>query len=308
MNYIKASTILFCLSSSISFASAAQQCSSVKFAEPGWTDLALTSAITANLLNKLGYKTEVNTLAMSVILEGMKNSDIDVMLGYWKPALDHLINPYFKNGSVENVSLNLDGAKYTYAVPAYVYDAGVKTFNDIAKYPDKFGKRIYGIAPGNNEAVIKAVNQGDYGLKGWRVIESSEQAMLSQVNRQIRRNQWIAFQAWEPHPMNVKFDIKYLSGGDAIFGPNFGGAKVYSTVRQGYLDQCPNIGKLITNMKFNLKLENEGMDLILSQGMSAHEAGEQIIKQYPSLVLQWLDGVKTSDGATLTSQDIKELF
>ncbi|MFH3844485.1 extracellular solute-binding protein, partial [Acinetobacter baumannii] len=37
------------------------------------------------------------------------------------------------------------GAKYTLAVPQYVYDGGLRSFADIAKFSDKLGNKIYGI-------------------------------------------------------------------------------------------------------------------------------------------------------------------
>ena len=45
--------------------------------------------------------------------------------------------------------------------------------------------------------------------------------------------------------MNLRFDLRYLSGGDAIFGPNFGGATVYTVTRAGYSRLCPNVGRLL---------------------------------------------------------------
>jgi ABC-type proline/glycine betaine transport system substrate-binding protein len=32
--------------------------------------------------------------------------------------------------------------------------------------------------------------------------------------------------------MNMRFDLKYLSGGDAAFGPNYGGATIYTVTRK----------------------------------------------------------------------------
>ena len=47
------------------------------------------------------------------------------------------------------------------------------------------------------------------------------------------------FLGWEPHPMNTNFELAYLTGGDEVFGPNFGGATVYTNVRKGYLAGVP---------------------------------------------------------------------
>ncbi|MNV15867.1 hypothetical protein D3C71_1066070 [compost metagenome] len=52
--------------------------------------------------------------------------------------------------------------------------------------------------------------------------------------------------------MNTRNKMKYLSGGDDYFGPNFGQATVYTNVRKGYLKECSNVGKLLQNMEFSL--------------------------------------------------------
>jgi len=48
------------------------------------------------------------------------------------------------------VRANLKGAKYTLAVPAYVAQAGVRDFNDLRSFSDRFNHKIFGIEPGNN--------------------------------------------------------------------------------------------------------------------------------------------------------------
>ena len=47
------------------------------------------------------------------------------------------------------------------------------------------------------------------------------------------------FLGWEPHPMNTRFQLAYLTGGDEVFGPNFGGATVFTNVRKGYCAGVP---------------------------------------------------------------------
>ena len=195
----------------------------------------------------------------------LKNKDIDVFLGNWMPTMETDRKPYIEDKSVDVVGANLEGAKYTLAVPTYTYDAGLKTFADIAKFKDKLDGKIYGIEPGNdgNRLILDMIKDDKFGLKEFELVESSEQGMLAQVERADEAQGAIVFLGWEPHPMNTKFKMTYLSGGDDVFGPNFGGATVYTNVRAGYVDRCPNVGKLLKNLKFTLDMENEIMGSIL---------------------------------------------
>ncbi len=273
-------------------------CKTVRFSDVGWTDITSTTAVTSTILEKLGYRVKTHILSVPVTFTGLKNKDVDIFLGLWMPSMAADIAPYKKDGTVETVKANLKGAKYTLAVPKYVLEAGVKDFSDIHRFESKFGKKIYGIEPGNdgNRLIQDMIDKNAFGLKGWKLVESSEQGMLSQVKRAVRQKKWIAFLAWAPHPMNSNFDIDYLSGGDDYFGPNYGGATVFTTVRKGYLEECPNVGQLLNNLEFSLEMENQIMGWILDDNMQPEKAANKWLKANPQTLNGWLKNVKTFKG------------
>jgi glycine betaine/proline transport system substrate-binding protein len=276
----------------------ANECETVRFADVGWTDITATTALSSVVLESIGYKTKTQVLSVPITYKSLENKDIDVFLGNWMPTMEADIKPYLENGSVESIKKNLEGAKYTLAVPKAVYDAGVKTFADIAKFADKFDNRIYGIEPGNdgNRLIQSMIDQNAFGLKGFDVIESSEAGMLSQVKRQTRRNKWIVFLGWEPHPMNSNFELAYLEGGDDFFGPNLGGANIHTNVRKNYTAECKNVGQFLNNLTFTLEMENEVMAAILDAGKKPNVAAKEWIKKNPTILDTWLKDVTTLDG------------
>ncbi|MHA2826258.1 choline ABC transporter substrate-binding protein [Vibrio harveyi] len=276
----------------------ANQCETVRFADVGWTDITATTAVTSELLKGLGYKTKTDLLSVPVTYSSMANGDIDVFLGNWMPTMEGDIAKYREAGTVETVRANLEGAKYTLAVPKYVYDAGVKSFADLAKHADKFKDRIYGIEPGNdgNRLIQDMIDSDAFGLKDFSLVESSEAGMVSQVSRAVRRNQWIVYLGWAPHPMNSNVEMEYLSGGDDFFGPNYGGANVYTNVRQHYLSECQNVGQLLKNLEFSLEMENQLMEAILNQKQKPAKAAQEWLNANPQQFEAWLEGVKTLDG------------
>ncbi len=48
------------------------------------------------------------------------------------------------------VGANLEGAKYTLAVPDYTHAAGLQDFKDIQRFAADLNYSIYGIEPGND--------------------------------------------------------------------------------------------------------------------------------------------------------------
>ncbi len=281
-------------------ASAAEpaSCSTVHFADVGWTDITSTTATASVLLKALGYDTDIKVLAVPVTYQSLKNKDIDVFLGNWMPSMAENIKPFAADKSVETVRPNLEGAKYTLATNEKGAELGIKDFKDIAAHKDDLDGKIYGIEPGNdgNRLIIDMVDKNTFGLKGFEVVESSEQGMLAQVSRADKEGKPIIFLGWAPHPMNSTYKMTYLSGGDDIFGPNYGGATVYTNVRAGYLQECPNVGAFIKNLVFTLPMENEIMGKILNDGKDPEVAATEWLKANPAAVTPWLAGVTTKDG------------
>ncbi|KXF83380.1 glycine/betaine ABC transporter substrate-binding protein [Enterovibrio coralii] len=276
----------------------ANQCETVRFSDVGWTDITATTAATTLVLQGMGYDTDIQLLSVPVTYTSLANGDIDVFLGNWMPTMEGDIAKYRDAGTVETIGMNLEGAKYTLAVPKYAFEGGVKSFADIAKFEDKFKGRVYGIEPGNdgNRLIQDMIDSDAFGLKDFDLVESSEAGMLSQVKRAVRRDQWIVFLGWAPHPMNSNFELEYLAGGDDYFGPNYGGANVFTNVRQNYTTECPNVGKLLTNLKFTLPMENEIMNGILNDGVKPNVAAKEWLQGNPDVLTAWLNGVKTLDG------------
>ena len=135
-------------------------------------------------------------------------------------------------------------------MPKYLADEGLKDFADIAKFKDQLDSQIYGIEPGNdgNRLIQKMIDEGQFGLPASRWSPRAPSRACWPRCSASRGNKPIVFLGWEPHPMNTKFQLAYLTGGDAVFGPNFGGATIYTNVRKGYLQECPNVGKALQNL------------------------------------------------------------
>ncbi|MBA8880600.1 choline ABC transporter substrate-binding protein [Phyllobacterium myrsinacearum] len=286
------------LTAGAAFAAEPESCKSVRFADVGWTDVTATTAATTEVLKGLGYTTDIKVLSVPVTYASLGKKDIDVFLGNWMPTQTADIKPYLDNKTVDDLGPNLTGAKYTLAVPQYLFDKGLKDFKDIAKFKDDLGGKIYGIEPGNdgNRLILGMIEKDQFGLKSFELAESSEQGMLAQVAKQTKSKKPIVFLGWAPHPMNNNFKMAYLSGGDDVFGPDFGGAIIHTNVRTGYTTECPNVGKLLTNLKFNLKMEGEIMGKITDDGEDAPKAATEWLKANPAILDTWLAGVTTIDG------------
>ncbi|KAA0595496.1 choline ABC transporter substrate-binding protein [Azospirillum lipoferum] len=273
-------------------------CQTVRMADPGWTDITSTNAVAGALLGALGYQQKIETVAVPIIFQALKTGQIDVFLGNWMPAQSTFLDKLIAEKSVEIVRPNLENAKFTLAVPTAVADAGVRSFADLARYGDRFEKKIYGIEPGApaNQIIKRMLDKKDFGLEGWTLVESSEQAMLTQAMRRTRSKDWVVFLGWQPHPMNTRIDMTYLSGGDAYFGPNYGSTTVNTLSRRGYGSECANVHRLFSQLAFTVGMENEIMAAITEDKQAPKDAAAGYLKAHPDLLGPWLAGVSTRDG------------
>ncbi len=296
---LAAAISVMALGASGAYAAEPESCGKVRLSDVGWTDITATTATATTILKSLGYETEVTVLSVPVTYTSLKNNDLDVFLGNWMPTMEADIAPFREDGSVETVRENLEGAKYTLATNAKGAELGIKDFKDIATHKDDLDGKIYGIEPGNdgNRLIIDMVSGNKFDLSSFEVVESSEQGMLAEVARAEQESKPIVFLGWEPHPMNANFKLTYLSGGDDVFGPNFGGATVLTNVRKGYTEECPNVGQLLKNLSFTLPMENEIMAKILNDGKEPEVAATEWLKANPAAIEPWLAGVKTKDGS-----------
>lgn len=276
-------------------ARAEQSCETVKMADPGWSDIAATNAIAAFLLDGMGYKSKIDTLAVPITFGGLKDGQVDVFLGNWMPAQQGFYDKFVASGDVTQLAKNLDGTEFTLAVPDYVWDAGVHNFADLNTFADKFEKKIYGIGSGApaNLSLKEIIKTNDFGMGDWKLVESSEQAMLAEVSRAVKKQKFVTFLGWTPHPMNVQLKMHYLKGGEKYFGDT---GSVYTLTRKGYAQACPNVGKLLTNLSFTQEMENSIMSDVVNKKVSNAEAAKAWIKANPAVLDKWLDGVKTQDG------------
>ncbi|RPE64797.1 glycine betaine/proline transport system substrate-binding protein [Pacificibacter maritimus] len=292
---LRTTAIALALAATTGTAFADTACESVSFSDVGWTDITTTTSIAKHLLTGLGYDVDVSVLSVPVTFASLSGSDVDVFLGNWMPAQNGAVEKYLEDGSIESINVNLTGTNYTLAVPAYTYEKGLKDFADIAKFADELDETIYGIEPGNegNDYLVSLAEANTHGLGEFEVKESSEQGMLSQVRRAYDRGEDVVFLGWAPHPMNVNFDLKYLTGGEEFFG---GEGVVNTLTRKGFVQECPNVGKLLTQLDFTMSMESEIMGAILNDGEDADDATKAWITANPTVLDAWLDGVTTTAG------------
>ena len=293
-----AGAALLSLTGMTAMASEPESCQSVGIANVNWTGVTIKSEVMQYLLDTMGYETELTTASVPIAFQSVADGQRDIFLGLWLPTQKSMITPYLEDGEIDQLNANLEGAKYTLAVPEYVWQAGVRDFADLDAYSEQFDGRIYGIEAGNdgNAAIQAMIDDGSFGLGDWELMESSEAGMLTQVQRSVPREEWVVFLGWAPHPMNLNIDMRYLTGGDDYFGPDQGGATVYTIATDGYSERCTNVGRLLDQYAYTVEEQSQAGGYVINEDMTPLEAGQALLEAQPALLERWLDGVTMADG------------
>ncbi|AHL74238.1 glycine/betaine ABC transporter substrate-binding protein [Stutzerimonas stutzeri] len=273
-------------------------CQKIRLGAVGWTDVVATTAVASELLGRLGYETTQTQASQQIIFAGIQKKQIDAFLGYWKPIMDDNIEPFLAKGAVKVApDPSLNDAVAILAVPTYTAEAGLKTFADIAQFKEQLDGKIYGIESGSgaNTAIQKMIDDNQFGLGEFTLVESSEGAMLTAVNRAVRANKPVLFFGWKPHPMNIQMPITYLTGSEDVFGPDDGAATVSTVTAPDFAQRCPNADRLLTGLRFTSAQEAELMAPIMDR-QAPDQVARAWIKANPEAVKAWLAGVTSFDG------------
>ncbi|WP_020674681.1 ABC transporter substrate-binding protein [Geopsychrobacter electrodiphilus] len=288
------------LAASLLFSGTALASNQVRFANVSWTGVTIKTELGVSILNSLGYDASKVTLSVPIAYNALAMGDADIFLGNWMPSMETIAEKFFKQGTVIQYVANMPGAKYTLAAPAYVVDGGLKDFSDIAKYADQLDHKIYGIERGNdgNQIIQAMIDNDKFGLGNFKLIETSEPIMLSEVKNLVREKTWVVFLGWSPHYMNQIIDMKYLTGSTAeTFGANDGTATVFTNIRKGFAEEQPNLGRFLKNFTFPIGMMNEISQMLQDNKQLKHgEAGLIWLKKHPEIYRGWLEGVTTIDG------------
>ncbi len=272
----------------------------IKLASVGWTGVTIKTELAKSVLMSLGYKTTNSTMSVPITYLALSKGDADIFFGNWMPSMANIAGKHFKNGSVIKYSPNMQNAKYTLAVPTYCVKAGLKHFKDIVKFGDALEWKIYGIEPGNDGNLIiqDMIKKDMFGLKKFKIVQSSEVAMLAQVKSFSIQKKPIVFLGWSPHSMNERIDMTYLDGStDETFGGNNGTATVWTNTRKGFENDNPNVALLLKNMIFPVSMINMIMtEIHTNKSESSKMIALKWVKNNPKTYKGWLKGVKTADG------------
>jgi glycine betaine/proline transport system substrate-binding protein len=213
----------------------------------GWTDQTGTAYLLQNILEKGGYKVEVQKLADNApLFAGMANKDIDMMGSTW-PDVTHKAYMDTYGSKLESLATFNASARSFLAVPTY---SKMKSIEDVPANAAALDNVVTGIEPGagltkmTKDKVFPA-----YGLdKDFKLQLSSTAAMLAELKKATEAKKEIVVTLWSPYWANQSFPIRPLEDPKKAFGE----AETMQTMAyKGFSKDHPEVANMISHFKLD---------------------------------------------------------
>src|SRR5690554_1116314 len=222
------------------------------------------------ILEQEGLEVKIEEAEIGILYEALSNQNIDAFIDVWSPNLhkDYL-DKY--SDTFEIAGTLYSDMPFGMAVPSYLED--INSIQDVADHPELFDYKVYAIETGSGMARTTEEMLETYKMDDFTVQNSSVAAMLAQVDTNIKKVEGIVFNAWRPHPMFVRFDIKFLE--DPL--NTWKNDDVQIAVTPNLKEKSPLAYKLFSNMELTLDMVEEWI-MQLDEGKSERELAEQWVK------------------------------
>ncbi|MFW6409898.1 MAG: glycine betaine ABC transporter substrate-binding protein [Halanaerobiales bacterium] len=266
----------------------------ITLGEGDWPGIRAKNAVVEVILESLGYEVERTSARDPIIHQGLTQGEIDIHLGSWLPQNRDMRKKY--KGEIDYVTQNMTEGIYIMAVPDYVYEAGVKSHADLQEHADKFDKKLY-VGPAgwaSDKKMNEAIEKDIYGLGDWEAVNSSQSALMAQIESSIEDEEWICFVGWRPHWMNTTFDIEYLDDPERLWESPY--SWVDTLAREGFEEDYPEAYRFFQQFRVDVADNDEWIYEIGQKERDDKEVAEEWIKDNIVKVRRWLSMMETPDG------------
>lgn len=245
-----------------------------------WAEDVAVSNLWKQILEEKGYQVNLKSLDVAPLFVGLNKGDLDVFMDSWLPVTHQSYWEKYKDGLDDYGKWYEGEAKIGLVVPKY---ADINSIEDLNAKKDQFEGKIIGIDPG--AGIMKATDKAvkSYGLN-YQVVQSSEAAMLTALDKAYRDKKWIAITGWSPHWMFAKYGLKYLEDPKKSYGEAEG---IHTLTNKEFTQNNPEVSKMLKAFKMNDQ-QIGSLESLINEGMKPEEAAKKWIADNRDLVESWL--------------------
>ncbi|RLU11258.1 glycine/betaine ABC transporter substrate-binding protein [Pseudomonas prosekii] len=212
-----------------------------------WSDTEITVKLaSAALQDNLKQPVKLVLADIGIQFQALANGNIDLIPMVWLPSTHKAFHDKYRD-KIEDLGVLYEG-RIGMAVPTSIPESEIASVEDLNK-PDvkaKLGGKILTSEVGNGQYKLTELALKEYKLDGYKMVASSESGMLSELDRNLKRDKWSLVNAWSPHWMFSKWSLRYLDDPKKIFG---GAEQIHAFGRQGFSAEHPEVARFFANFK-----------------------------------------------------------
>ena len=245
-----------------------------------WAECVAVSNLWKEILEEKGYKVNLMSLEVAPLFVGLNKGDLDVFMDAWLPITHQSYWEKYQSELDDYGIWYKSEAKIGLVVPKYVT---IDSIADMKAKKNEFAGKIVGIDPG--AGIMKAADAANksYDL-GFDVIQSSEAAMITALDKAYRNKEWVAITGWSPHWKFAKYDLKYLEDPKGDFG---GAEEIHTLANKKFTQSNPEVAKMLKTFKLDDQ-QIGTLEALINEGMEPQAAAKKWIEDHKVLVDSWL--------------------
>lgn len=261
----------------------------------GWvnwsdTEIAVKLADTA-LRDHLKQPVKLVLADIGIQFQALANGNIDLIPMVWLPITHKAFYDKYKD-KLEDVGVLYEG-RIGMAVPTSIPTSELASIEDLNKpeVREKLGGKILTSEVGNGQYKLTEKAIIEYKLDGYKMVASSESGMLSELDRNLKRDKWSLINAWSPHWMFAKWPLRYLDDPKHVFG---GAEQIHVIARKGFSAEHPDVAHFFANFK----IPKADLETLMS---SARESSaDKVVAEYYAAKKPYFDAMFGSQTAPAT--------
>ncbi|UCZ53591.1 glycine betaine ABC transporter substrate-binding protein [Bacillus shivajii] len=246
-----------------------------------WAENIAVSNMWKLLLEEKGYNVSLTAIEKQPVWAGIARGDLDIAPEVWLPITDEpLFDEYEED--IEMHDIWYEGTVLGLAVPEYMDVDSIEELSE--RHEELDVDRIVGIDPGSSLMRLTNDVLEEYNLD-LDLVESSEPAMMTELQNAYRREEPIVVTLWSPHWAFADYDLKYLEDGRNVYGdPD----DIYYMTRLGFSEEHPEIVEWMDNWFMDDDSLGSLMSII-NELDDPEEGARQWIEENRELVDQWVN-------------------
>lgn len=255
-----------------------------------WARESISTEILAIMLEDIGYNVETSQVEAGPMFASVADGSSDFFTGGSLPIVHANFWDEYQDDLVKTNEV-LDKSPNALAVPSYMEDVNsIEDLKDNTELGDSVDWKIIGIDPGAGLMQTTEEAMEEYSLDNWELVQSSEAAMLTELQDAIENEDPIIVPLWKPHWIFGVEDLKMLEDPKGVYGGE--GDQIYTIARKGLEEDAPAAYKVLENYTETYDMIEELMILVHDEGQDPRKVAEQFLEDNPDLVEEWTEGVK----------------